>query len=72
MYMLNGWWFLSSSGSYRPVFMVVLCYIGITKMDEKPSVWLNSVSMPLLSGQGFEFKVQTFFGHSTCNFEFHP
>ena len=41
-------------------------------MDEKPSVWLNSVSMPLLSGQGFEFKVQTFFGHSTCNLEFHP
>ena len=23
MYMLNGWWFLSSSGSYPPVFMVV-------------------------------------------------
>ena len=24
MYMLNGWWFLSSSGSYPPVFMVDL------------------------------------------------
>ena len=23
MYMLNGWWFLSSGGSYPPVFMVV-------------------------------------------------
>ena len=22
MYMLNGWWFLSSGGSYPPVFMV--------------------------------------------------
>ena len=22
MYTLNGWWFLSSSGSYPPVFMV--------------------------------------------------
>ena len=22
MYMLNGWWFLSSSGSYPPFFMV--------------------------------------------------
>ena len=33
MYMLNGWWFLSSGGSYPPVFMVglypqtiVLCF----------------------------------------------
>ena len=24
MYTLNGWWFLSSGGSYPPVFMVVL------------------------------------------------
>ena len=24
MYMLNGWWFLSSSGSYPPVFPVVM------------------------------------------------
>ena len=24
MYTLNGWWFLSSSGAYPPVFMVVL------------------------------------------------
>ena len=24
MYMLNGWWFLSSGGSYPPVFMVVV------------------------------------------------
>ena len=24
MYMLNGWWFLSSGGSYPPVFTVVL------------------------------------------------
>ena len=23
MYMLNGWWFLSSGGSYPPVFTVV-------------------------------------------------
>ena len=23
MYMLNGWWFLSSGGSYPPVFAVV-------------------------------------------------
>ena len=25
MYMLNGWWFLSSGGSYPPVFTVDLC-----------------------------------------------
>ena len=28
MYMLNGWWFLSSSGSYPPVFMVdQICFV---------------------------------------------
>ena len=27
MYMLNGWWFLSSGGSYPLVFMVVLSRI---------------------------------------------
>ena len=26
MYTLNGWWFLSSGGSYPPVFMVDLQY----------------------------------------------
>ena len=26
MYMLNVWWFLSSGGSYPPVFMVALWY----------------------------------------------
>ena len=27
MYMLNGWWFLSSSGSYPPVFTVDTCTV---------------------------------------------
>ena len=31
MYMLNGWWFLSSSGSYPPVFMVALVEIDQSK-----------------------------------------
>ena len=29
MYMLNGWWFLSSGGSYPLVFMVVISNIQL-------------------------------------------
>ena len=36
MYTLNGWWFLSSGGSYPPVFMVDgahrLHYVGVIKI----------------------------------------
>ena len=41
MYTLNGWWFLSSGGSYPPVFTVVLLYIKGAKEScaEHQSEW---------------------------------
>ena len=32
MYTLNGWWFLSSGGSYPPVFMVAMAYSFVSIM----------------------------------------
>ena len=34
MYMLNGWWFLSSGGAYPPVFTVIAL---ATPVPPKPS-----------------------------------
>ena len=32
MYMLNGWWFLSSGGSYPPVFTVANTLPGVASL----------------------------------------
>ena len=44
MYLLNGWWFLSSSGSYPPVFMVAslggVWELDSTLEEDSPGRWI--------------------------------
>ena len=47
MYMLNGWWFLSSGGSYPPVFMVDLKLL-VNRIHQ----WPEMLVMPAINVLG--------------------
>ena len=48
MYTLNGWWFLSSGGSYPPVFTVETYYTLVYLVLVSASSLVCSIVLPLL------------------------
>ena len=45
MYTLNGWWFLSSGGSYPPVFTVEAC-LGIELRRQTSFIFVENANSP--------------------------